>query len=82
MNWKNVDLNSNYEKSKNLLENYTFEQLILEAICNIKNTEVTEEAIKKHALEVINAKLEEAKGILNDNLSNITKYVIDYNKMP
>jgi len=82
MDWKNVDLNSNYEKSKNLLENYTFEQLILEVICNIRNTDINEETVKKHALEVFNAKLEEAKDILKCNLTNITNHIVEYNKIP
>ena len=74
MDWKNIDLNSGYEKSQNLLENYTFETLLLEVYTNIREENITEEEIKKHAIEQFNAKIREAREILNYNLSNITNY--------
>tara|TARA_R110002020_G_scaffold328142_1_gene544062 strand:+ start:1125 stop:1367 length:243 start_codon:yes stop_codon:yes gene_type:complete len=74
MDWKNVDLENGYEKSQNLMENYTFEQLLLEVYCNLREENLTEKEIKKHALSVFNAKLREAKEILNDNLVNITNH--------
>jgi hypothetical protein len=74
IDWTNVDLESAYEKSRNLLENYTFETLLLEVYSNIREENLTEEEIKKHAINVFNAKIREAREILNDNLSNITNY--------
>jgi len=74
MDWKNIDLENGYEKSQNLMENYTFEQLLLEVYCNLREENLTEKEIKKHALSVFNAKLREAKEILNDNLVNITNH--------
>jgi len=74
MDWKNIDLENGYEKSQNLMEHYTFEQLLLEVYCNLREENLTEKEIKKHALSVFNAKLREAKEILNDNLINITNY--------
>lgn len=82
MDWKNVNLNSDYEKNKNLLENYTFEQLILEAICNIKNTNVNKETVRQQAMLSIQSKFNEAMDILDYNIDNITNYVKDYNKIP
>jgi len=74
IDWKNVDLDSPYEKSQNLLENYTFDTLLLEVYHNLKEEELTEEEIKKYAIEQFNDKIREAREILNDNLSNITNY--------
>ena len=70
MNWKNVNLKSPYERSRNLLEPYTFDTLLLEISCNLR--EITTETVRAQALESITAKYEEALSILNDNLNNIT----------
>lgn len=70
MNWKNVNLKSPYERSQNLLEPYTFDILLLEISCNLR--EITTETVRAQALESINAKHREALSILNDNLNNIT----------
>ena len=82
MDWKNVNLNSDYEKNKNLLENYTFEQLITEAIVNIKNTNVNKETVRQQAMLSIQSKFNEAMDILDWNIDNITNYVKDYNNIP
>ena len=74
MDWKNIDLKSGYEKSQNLMENYTFEQLLLEVYCNIREENLTPSEINKHALSVFKAKYDEAIEILNDNLINITNH--------
>lgn len=70
MNWKNVNLKSPYERSQNLLEPYTFDILLLEISCNLK--EINRDTVKAQALESINAKYREALSILNCNLDNIT----------
>ncbi len=74
IDWTNVDLESAYEKSRNLLENYTFETLLLEVYTNIREENLTEEEIKKHAISQFNAKIREARELLNDNIANITNY--------
>ena len=74
MDWKNINLESGYEKSQNLMDGYTFEQLLLEVYCNIIEENLTTEEIKKHALSVFKAKYSEAIEILNDNLINITNH--------
>jgi len=74
MDWTNIDLESGYEKSQNLMDGYTFEQLLLEIYCNLREENLTPEEIKKHTESVFKAKYEEAIEILNDNLINITNY--------
>ena len=70
MNWKNVNLKSPYERNQNLLEPYTFDILLLEISCNLK--EINRDTVKAQAIESINAKYREALSILSDNLDNIT----------
>lgn len=74
MDWKNIDLESGYEKSQNLMDGYTFEQLLLEVYCNFREEEIDEITIFEHAESIFKAKYEEAIEILNDNLINITNY--------
>ena len=75
-NWNNINLDDNYQANLNLLENYTFDTLLLEVECNLR--EINKETVKAQALEVINAKHREAIEILNSNLDNITAKAIEY----
>ena len=71
MNWNNIDLENEYEASRNILENYTFDTLLLEIYCNIKEENISKEVIKKHFESVLIDKINEAKEIFNNNLNNI-----------
>jgi hypothetical protein len=75
-NWSKIDLSNGYQRNLNLLENYTFDTLLLEVACNIKDSEINKETVKAQALESINAKYIEALEILNDNLDNLTSEAI------
>tara|TARA_R110001592_G_C13090638_1_gene743405 strand:+ start:829 stop:1092 length:264 start_codon:yes stop_codon:yes gene_type:complete len=75
IDWTNVNLEENYERSLNLLENYTFDTLILEISCNLRREKFTEEEIKQLATDMIRAKYREAMELLEDNLTNITNQV-------
>lgn len=75
MNWNNVNLTSEYERSRNLLENYTFDTLLLEVHCNLQ--EINEKTVKAQAIHVINAKYREALELLSANLTNITQQAIN-----
>ena len=46
------------------MENYTFEQLLLEVYCNFKEEEIEEISIFEHAERVFKAKYEEAIEVL------------------
>lgn len=82
MDWKNIDLKNKCERDLNILDNYTFEGLLLEITCNIREEEMNKETIKSHALEEMRKKYEEAKNVLEDNLDNIVKESIRYSKLP
>jgi cyclopropane fatty-acyl-phospholipid synthase-like methyltransferase len=70
MDWKNIDMQSGYERAQNLLENYTFETLLLECSTNLK--EINSETVRAQAMQEIKNKYEEALQVLSDNLENIT----------
>lgn len=69
--WSNIDLSSNYERSLNILEPYTFDTLLIELYCNLREEQLTPEEIEKHAINVMRARLSEATEILRANLANI-----------
>lgn len=71
MNWKNVNLNSDYECSQNILDPFDFDTLLLEVACNIPD--INTNTVLKQAMDSINCKYQTAIQILNDNLVNITK---------
>jgi hypothetical protein len=74
IDWENIDLDDNYQAGRNLLENYTFDTLLLEVNCNLPT--ISEKTVKAQAMEVINAKYREAIELLEANLTNITNKAI------
>jgi hypothetical protein len=71
MNWNNVNLDSPYERSQNLLDPYDFETLLLEVASNLPT--ITKETVRAQALISIKAKYKTALEILEANLDNLTK---------
>ncbi len=74
MNWEKVNLESNYERSQNILDEYSFDILLLEVNCNIKD--ITKETIKKQFEESLKMKIDSAREIFAANLDNIVKQAI------
>lgn len=76
MNWKNIDLNSPYESSQNILDGYDFDTLLLEISCNIK--EINEATIKEQFELSLKQKVESAREIFKDNQANILNAALKY----
>ena len=70
MDWNNIDLNS-YEVDCNLIDGLTFETLLLEIHCNIR--EINETTVRKQFEDDLNSRVDEAKSIFEANLKNIVK---------
>ncbi len=70
--WDNIDLTYAYERDKNMLDPYSFEDLLLEIRCNLKD--INSQTVLVQARESIDAKYREAIGILNANIYNIIQY--------
>jgi len=79
MNWNNIDLNSEYETSQNMLDGYSFNTLLLEIACNLPD--ITPETVRRQAIDSIKAKYDTAIEILEANLQNITKEALKYREM-
>jgi len=79
MNWKNIDLNSPYERDQNILDSYDSDTLLLEIEHNCP--EINRDTVRKQALYEINLKAKVAKEILEANLDNYVKEALKYRNM-
>ena len=71
MDWNNVDLKSAYERNQSILTGYTFETLLLEVSCNLR--EINENTVSEQFETELNQRIKEAKEIFEANLANIVK---------
>jgi len=70
-NWNNIDLNSAYERSLNILNAYSFEDLLLEINCNLRD--INEATVTKQFNESVESKINCMKEVFEANLKNIVK---------
>ena len=72
MNWNNLDLTEDsHERDANLIDGLTFDTLLLEIHCNIRDINL--ETVEKQFDEDIKSRVNEARGIFEANLDNIVK---------
>lgn len=71
MNWNKVDLNSQYERDQEMLNGYSFDTLLLEISCNVK--EINEITVKDQFKKELKARIESAEEVFNANIQNIVK---------
>lgn len=74
MDWKNVDLSDGWQRDQNILDPYSFSDLLLEIHCNIKDSVLSREAILKQAKDEIRMKAALAIEIIENNAENVLKY--------
>lgn len=71
MNWNNIDLNSEYERSQPILDSYDCETLLLEVHANCR--EINHKTVKEQAMKELKLKYDVAVSILEANLDNLVK---------
>lgn len=79
MNWKNVNLESRYERDQPIIDALSFDTLLLEIECNLPN--VNKQTIMKQFEIALQSRIESAREIMLDNLDNIEKDALKYRKM-
>lgn len=75
MDWKNVNLSDNYEVNQNILDPFSFDTLLLEISCNLK--EVTPETVKAQFTESMRSRLQSATEVFAANLDNIVAKALE-----
>jgi len=76
IDWKNVNLKDGYERTRNILEPYSFDTLLLEINCNLN--EVDAETVRKQFETELQNKVREAREIFANNLQNIVNEAKEY----
>lgn len=74
MDWNNVDLNNGYERDQNILDPYSFDTLLLEISCNVK--EVTAKTVRQQFETSLQSKINCAREVFEANLANIVAEAI------
>lgn len=77
MNWQNIDLNSSYETSQEVLNSYDIDTLLLEIDCNFKKEDITKEKVIQHIKDTIQSRVNCALEVFENNLENIVKKAIE-----
>lgn len=80
MDWKNIDMNSAYERDQSIVNAYSTNDLLLEVNCNL--TEITPATVMAQFEEALSANIDSARQVMADNLDNIVKEAIRYRKIP
>ena len=80
MNWNNIDLTNERERDLPLLDEYTFDTLLLEVSCNVR--EITRETVRAQFEESLCRRITETREIFNNNLDNIVKQAISERNNP
>ena len=70
--WSNIDLSSNYESSLAIVDEYTFDDLLLEINCNLRTIDA--ESVMKQFNESLQSRIDSAREIMRDNLDHIVEH--------
>ena len=76
MDWNNVNLKSGYERGQNILDPYSFDTLLTEISCNIRD--INEETVKQQFETELKNKIRSAREVFKANLHNIVKEAQEY----
>lgn len=72
IDWHNIDLGRDgFERSRNLIENLTFETLLLEVYCNLPD--INAETVRAQFETDLTSRITEAREIFAANLANIVR---------
>ena len=75
MDWNNIDLDSAHERDAKILEPYSFDTLLLEVTCNLK--EINKDTIKKQFIESLESKMNCAKEVFEANIDEILRKALE-----
>ena len=75
VNWSNIDLDS-HEAGYAIIDQYTFEDLLLEVNCNLPT--INETTIMRQFEEALQNRITSAREVMRDNIANITRHAQAY----
>ena len=72
IDWSNIDFDSAYETSLSIVDEYTFDDLLLEINCNLPV--IDEKTVMRQFEDALQTRITSAREIMRDNLENIVKH--------
>ena len=76
MDWNNIDLKNQYERSQNIIDSLSFETLLLEISCNVKN--INSATVMAQFEADLQSRIESARDVMRANLQNIVNDALEY----
>ena len=76
MDWNNVNLKSQFERSQNIIDALSFDTLLLEISCNVR--EINKETVLAQFELDLKNRIESAREVMLLNLDNIVKDAQEY----
>lgn len=76
MDWNNINLKDNYERSQNIIDPLSFDTLLLEISCNVR--EINKETVLAQFETDLQNRIISAREIMLSNLDNIVKDAQEY----
>lgn len=72
MDWTNIDLNSAYERAQPIIDPLSFDSLLLEVNCNLR--EINRKTVLKQFDEDLKSRIQSAREVIINNLDNIVAH--------
>lgn len=72
MSWENINLSKFSERSKSIVDEYSFGTLLSEISCNI--SEINKKSVTQQFELELNKNIKTAKDVFKNNLDNIVAY--------
>lgn len=76
MDWNNIDLKNQYERSQNIIDSLSFETLLLEISCNVKD--INASTVMAQFEADLQIRIESARDVMMANLQNIVNDALEY----
>jgi hypothetical protein len=70
--WSNINFSSAYETSLAIVDEYTFDGLLLEINCNLPK--ITSESVMRQFEDALQSRITSAREVMRDNLENIVQH--------
>lgn len=75
IDWNNVNLNSGYERDQHLIDPLSFDTLLLEIHCNLRD--INEQTVTQQFEEDLQYRITEARYVFKANLTNIVNKALE-----
>jgi len=76
MDWNNIDLKNQYERSQNIIDSLSFETILLEISCNVQD--INASTVMAQFEADLQIRVKSARDVMRANLQNIVNDALEY----